>query len=135
MSSAREKRQNESSPALEVEVLDGYARVVFRGTGNFDAFVEAFGRMINHPEFRPGMNALWDLRNASLARIGTSEMRRMVEWAQRHTPKRDGARVAMLVRRDVDFGVSRIAEPLIEARLSVQYQVFRDEAEALAWVM
>ena len=45
-----------------------------------------------------------------------------------------GGRTAILVARDLDFGIARMFQALAE-QVDVEYQVFRDEADAIEWLL
>jgi len=108
-------------------------RIGAAGQASFALFAETWTAMVEHPDFVPGMNALWDLRSVGLGRLPSAEMRRMVEWASVRGPRRGNARVAILVGTDVDFGMARVAAAISDGQ-GVQMRVFREEAAAREWV-
>ncbi len=73
---------------------------------------------------------LWDFRDASFD-FSQHEIVDIAAYASAADDR--PSRVAMLVNEDLSFGVSRIYEAFRHSNLT-QINVFRDEAEAMAWL-
>lgn len=96
-----------------------------------DAAVDAlFRAVLADPAFRPGLDLLVEVpvgRNPSAEAI-----RERAKLLAELSP-RLGRRLALVVERDVDFGLGRMFGSFVdEAGLDVR--VFRDAAEAEAWL-
>ena len=79
-------------------------------------------------------DALWDLREASLAEFTADEVRRVIElvrnnWATEGTP-----RAALVVAREVDFGMARMYELQLSDLSTGRVQVFRNMEAAREWL-
>jgi len=114
------------------DVRGGFMRVTLAGGLRFESFVAAFDALVSHESFRPGANTLWDFRAAPLASVPTETLRRIMRFAGDRQELRRGARIALVVASDADFGVARIYEALA-ADLPMEFRVFRDVGEAEAW--
>ena len=81
-----------------------------------------------HPDYRPGMNHLIDLREAKLA-PEPAELRHLVS----EDPFDGGGRRALLVADDLLYGMGRMYEMLAEQR-RIAFRPFRSLADACAWL-
>ena len=87
----------------------------------------------NHPM----LHRLWDLRASRLTNRTGRVINAGIEAIAARTPppEGEGMRVAALVADEFDFALSRMFEGMASGRLSTRYGVFRDEAEALGWLL
>ena len=118
-------------------VIDIDARVItrtVRGATTFDEITGVFEETLAHPDFRPGMDAIWDLRQADLTNLTRDDMRCIAEYMQRKSETRGtGYKAALVVFREVDFGFSRMCKTYADD-LPVRLQIFRSLEEAQAWL-
>ena len=84
-----------------------------------------------NPKYRSKL--LWDLREASLAELTRAQLDQLALVSETENPHVARARSALLVAREVDYGVSRMFETVMD-RLPVDVSVFRDYDAAMAWV-
>lgn len=98
------------------------------------AFGQARTEVLALPDERGQWPALWDLRSASLSAITYSELSTMVHGAKAVLSSTPPGRTALLVARDVDFGVGRMYEALADG-LPRKCRVFKSERDAVAWLM
>ncbi len=85
-------------------------------------------------EAHPGRDRLVDLRAADLGAWDAAAIRAFHADTAGERPHAPPSRVAALVSRDLDYGISRMFEGLAPVRLPVTYRTFRDEQEAVAWL-
>jgi len=85
----------------------------------------------------PGLHRLWDLRRSRLTNLTGPEIDAGIEAIAARTPPAgaESVRVAALVADDFDFALSRMFEGMASRRLPMRYGVFRDEAEAIEWLL
>lgn len=107
---------------------------IFKGHGTItaDEIVDALVEF-----YRSGstLNALWDLAEADLTAIRGGEIDRIITTAKDHAHEREGGKTAILVSREVDFGIARRYEITSETRQHpISHYVFRDRDEALKWL-
>lgn len=97
-------------------------------------FIKAFKTALDHPDFKKGMNVLWDLTNASLAKAEISDMHNMVMFIQFHIDKRGkDFKLAIVANSKLDFGLSRMYEAFSEV-LPFSKKVFYDIKKAQKWI-
>jgi len=119
---------------VEFDAAQRFFRVTPEDPLSFEQFVSTFDVIFTHPSFHPGANILWDFRRADVGRVDRESLQRIVVWAQNHADLRRGSRVAIVTARDADFGVARMFELTAGSRLAQDIRVFRDLAEAAAWM-
>lgn len=93
----------------------------------------AFQAMFEDPDFRPGIHALWDLRNASIGLYAQQipDILRMVR--ERQAERGSGYRVAILVAGSPDFGLSTLFEMSAHS-MPFEVRVFRSLTQATQWL-
>ena len=94
---------------------------------------DAFEDMLAHPDFAPGMNSLWDLREAQLETISVEAVQRLVAFVAKHSEARGEGRAALVAESDVAFGICRIYEAFASA-LPTDVRAFRRLEEATEWL-
>lgn len=94
---------------------------------------ETFQATVRDPAFRSGMRVLWDLREATLTSLDEAGIRSLLELNSRYQEERGAGRSAIVVSRDVDYGIARMFQTYAED-LPWETRVYRDHAEAVAWI-
>lgn len=123
-------------------MADASITVVTTEAGDY-VVVRVHGELTTREAFRiraravsrhPGLPRMWDFRQADLSSWTQDEIRAMAESLN---TRRDGpaTRVAALVSRDIEFGISRIFEVLAEDLSTDQFDVFRLETDAVGWLL
>lgn len=105
-------------------------------TGDFllQDFIKAFKIALNHPDFTKGMNVLWDLTDASLAKAEINDMHQMIKFIDYHIENRGrDFKLAIVANSKLEFGLSRMYEAFSEM-LPFSKKVFCDIKEALNWI-
>ena len=99
----------------------------------FDEVRSAFESIFNDPRFTPGINALWDLREASIG-LRMQEIPGLLEMiSSRQKDRGKDYRVALLVAGSPDFGLSTLFEMSAHA-MPFAVRVFRSGTEAKRWL-
>ena len=113
-------------------ITDGIVRLESDGASTLDewrATVDAFRR---HPDYRPGMGVIndWRKRMVSItARDAQARASYLVQYAAAFGP----TRWAVVVAREVDFGMGQVEKALLEGAPNITLRVFRDTTEAERW--
>lgn len=94
---------------------------------------QAFESMFSHPSFRPGINALWDIRHATIGLYAQQipDLLRMIR--ARQSERGSGYRVAILVSGSPDFGLSTLFEMSAHS-MPFEVRVFRSHTQATQWL-
>ena len=118
-----------------IHIDDGGAVATMRLTGPVTVtdLEKVIEQMATHPQYHEGMARLWDLRKAKLPRVTQDDMRRLGDISRAKTSI-PGTRVAVLVAKDVDFGVTRMFMSTEGESLLASTNVFREAEAAEAWL-
>ena len=102
-------------------------------TIRYDDVVSAFVERTKEPTYQPGMNLLWDGREAALD-FSTADVIKLVRFfSARQALRGAGFRVALVAGSSFTFGMARMYEGHA-AELPEQIRVFRDFDDARRWV-
>jgi hypothetical protein len=119
--------------AVQIEPENKLVTFECRGVIVLDEVRAAFERMFDDPGFAPGINALWDLRNASIG-VRMQEIPDLLQMVtQRQRDRGQGYRVAILVSRSPDFGLSTLFEMRAQS-MPFEVRVFRSRTQASRWL-
>ena len=108
---------------------------IFTGEGELSSeeIVSSVESLYEGPD--PTGKTIWDLREAKLNRIPSSEVEQIARSIQKYLRDRNDDKVAFVVRADVDYGIVRMYQAYAGlARIPVNMGVFRSLDEALEWL-
>ncbi len=111
------------------------ALVTFQCSGTivFEDVAQAYDSMFAHPLFRPGINAMWDLRHATIG-LYTQQIPDLLAMIRgRQSDRGTGYRVAILVSGSPDFGLSTLFEMSAQS-MPFETRVFRSSTQAAQWL-
>lgn len=118
---------------IDVHCEGDLARITVRGTVTLTDLKSALELLVASPGYRPRIAMLWDLRAADAGELRAPDLTRYARHLADY-PERFGARVAMVVSRDLEFGVMRMWQSFAEAPVPQERRVFRNLDEALGWL-
>lgn len=96
--------------------------------------IETIEQAFSRADFQPGSDAMWDFQGATGSDLTVREIRSIADAVKRHRSGDTGTRVAIVVARDLDFGLARMYEQMLVASTEVRVMVFRDRDEAEVWL-
>jgi hypothetical protein len=103
----------------------------FKGEITYQNFRDAIQKSYNHPDWQKDQNVLCDLREAALL-LSSDEMRQVIKS---FPPDDQAGKLAMLISRDLEFGMSRMFEIISEdTGIWKEYKIFREISEAKQWL-
>lgn len=119
--------------------FDGNANEVFGVvtlTGEFtvESFREFYEQLLNDPNFRSGMNLLWDTRKVCFQSLTPESLRLFQGYIISRLPRRGKSRSAVVIDEDYAFGMMRMFEQSNENMIPIQFQVYRDVHPAREWL-
>ena len=104
------------------------------GALTFDELIGSLKNLYSDPDFDPGMNSLWDLREADVSSFETPDIQNLRNYVGKHWGTEGKSKSAIVVSRDLDFGLSRMYEFYLQSKTSSEVPVFREYDEGLKWV-
>lgn len=109
-------------------------RYVVEGDLTIADFLKAFDDALSDPAFRPGCNALVDVRRGSLLPVTSAGVDRTAAHVLSSMESRGrDYRAALVVASEVDFGVCRMYQAYGD-HLPCEVLVFKDYEAALSWL-
>lgn len=91
-------------------------------------------RLTRDPDFVPGMRELSDCRGIERLAVTSAGVRAMVQQDQQQARAGGPHKLALVLSRDVAFGMARMYQSLAESNEQNHVGVFRDIDEARAWL-
>lgn len=89
-------------------------------------------RVIESPDFRPGLNGVADVRGTD-AEWTPNDLRMVADVLKAHREDILPSRTAIVVSGDAEYGMARMFQGL-SGTTSVETAIFRDMDEAKAWL-
>jgi hypothetical protein len=104
-----------------------------KGKASFD---DAVATIRDFYSTNPTSNVVWDFREGTLVALSSKEIESIAELTSALSKNRTVGKTAGIVARDVDFGISRMFQSLVEVKgYRPEVRVFHDEKEALDWII
>jgi len=102
------------------------------GSPSFEESMTAFRQFY---EGELTQKVLWDFRNASLDEISSNHIERILNYVQQHAEKRAGGKTAILVSKELEYGLSRMIQTLSEFKsIPLEVEIFRSIEAAFEWL-
>ncbi len=123
--------------AMRVEVTfhpeDNLVQFTVEGYVDMETLMRRANSAVEDPDFVKGMNSLWDITRAQGEHLYGKDFKQAGGVSRKDVDERGNARVAVLVADELSHGLVRIFNAMAGLE-HLQYQIFEDEAEALAWL-
>lgn len=106
-----------------------------RGWFEYENFLNALERLLNGPEWVPGLNALWDLRQLSESELNESQIHAIVSKQKKNKAKLGNGKAAIVTNSMLHFGIARQYEILMSIKAPFRpIGVFYNFEDALSWL-
>lgn len=111
------------------------AYVSASGAATVEAMNDCQQALISDPRFRPGMRVLIDHRLVDWSRMTPEDVRKVVDMLVRSTARFGATYCAMVMGKQVDFGIARMQQHYAEANseLQIEFRVFSTIEDARSW--
>ncbi len=103
------------------------------GQVNIEELGQTLGKITDSKEFPPDVKALWDLRKVDFTQLN-SNFGEALASLRRQNPKRGNTKIALVVEKDLGYGMCRMYVMLSED-LPQEVSVFKDIASAENWLL
>lgn len=128
-------QSREDQKTVETLIDPAAGLITYTVTGNLelDDIRQALEGVYENPDFRTGMNALWQIKNGTIG-VTATELPDLIELLKRLADKRGtGYRSAIVVRHNMDFGLSTVFQ-MHAYSLPFEIKVFQSLTQAKRWV-
>jgi hypothetical protein len=85
-------------------------------------------------DFDPDQDVLWNLLKANLSAFSVDDIRQVTHLVKDNWGASDKSRAALVVARDLDFGLARMYQQLLEGQSLGEVRIFRNVDEAIEWL-
>ena len=109
--------------------------VTTEGEGTVEGIIAFLKDIIAHSQCKPGVRILLDHRKLRVDKIKMSGVERVSSFFKAIGSKLGAGKLALVMQRDIDFGIARAWEILTADDVDIQIEVFRSIDEARAWLM
>ncbi len=111
-----------------------YFEIKLSKQADLRVYAEYINATLSHPDWTPGTPVLLDQTglDTSLLRIG--EVNAIADQCTALKAEIGAAKVALLVSRDMEYGMNRMWAVFIEDRWDALVGLFRSREEAVAWL-
>ncbi len=114
---------------------DEYVRINTSGQYNPAKQRQMVQDILAHPQWQPGMSALFDHRQLDFTGVTFETMFQSGANHKKNDNKIGQSRTALLLSQGLAFGSGRQFLAMIEGNVSATLQLFTDEVEALKWLL
>jgi hypothetical protein len=117
-------------------VVDKKASVAIHmvtGEITFQEIKSSYESVRSHPDFKENMNSIWDIRDADASKFDSQAVIRIARYFEIQTKNRAKYKVAIIVSRDLEYGVSRKYQ-VAAADLPAKIGIFTNLEDAKKWV-
>ena len=113
---------------------DGPVKLTASGNISSSEIIKALHGLLQDSQFKSGMDILWDFRQVKTENMRADQIREIVSFIKNNQEKRGANyRVALVVSRDIDFGLARMYEAYTQ-ELPFQLQIFKQLSAAEDWL-
>ena len=118
----------------EVRYDDEFFEVTTHGDAEPGGFEEFIDLLLGHEKWKPGTAFLVDHSELNAGPLTVAEVHNIADMCVRRRAQFGRARCALLVRRDLEYGLARMWEVFVEGKWDVTANLFRSRNEAILWL-
>ena len=108
--------------------------VVTKGDGGVEGIIAFLNDIISHPKWKPGNHILLDHRRLNIDQISASGIEDVSIFFISISDKLGAGKIALVMNRDIDFGIARAWESITNLDVDIRIHVFRKLEEAIHWL-
>ena len=107
---------------------------VVEGSININELAKFLKNLYNSDEISPSLNVFWDLRKADFSKVSSSQIRNFTEFIGKNWGIGGKNKAALIVSKDLDYGLSRMYQMLMDNVSQSKISIFKDMDEAEKWI-
>jgi hypothetical protein len=119
---------------FSIHYHDVFFEVITSGDAEVDKFGDILESLAGHEKWKPGTPFLINHAKLNAAPLTPDDMRKIAELNGRYAAKIGNSRCAHFVSRELEFGMARMWETLVEGKWDVSEKLFKSKDEAVAWL-
>jgi hypothetical protein len=118
----------------EILCYDDFLEVKTYGDAELQIFKDFIRNIFTHENWQPGGALLINHSELNAAPLTTDEIREMADFTKPFLSQIGQAKIAILVARDLEFGVGRMWQVFASEGRESAREVFRSRDEAISWL-
>lgn len=111
-----------------------YQTIKITGELKFEYFDKFYTDLIKNENWEKDKHVLWDLRQCNFDSLNSFNLESISYMISRHEPERGKGKSAIVVTRNVDYGIARMFELINENRFKFNFMIFKAMDEAIQWL-
>jgi|GEM_PF-1074191 len=108
--------------------------IVTEGAGDVLGIIAFLKDIISHPHWRPGKHILLDHRALNIDGISASGIEDVSFYFISIADKLGNGKIALVMNRDIDFGIARAWESITNLDVDIEIHVYRKMNDAMNWL-
>jgi len=117
-----------------IENCDKYIEVKQTGAGDIRVYVECIDAVLEYKTWTPGTPVLVDQTKLDASLLTVNDVQKIAALCGTHRKEAGSSKLAMLVARDLEFGMNRMWSVFVEDEWDVDVEVFKSKEQAVAWL-
>lgn len=117
-----------------VEFINGIFICTTVGKAEADGVADIIDEMLSHVKWKPGTPRCYDITDLDSGLLTVNDIKRIVDIAAQRKEQLRVGKAAVVARRDLTFGLSRMMGVYISDLVGSEFQVFRSRDEAISWL-
>lgn len=118
---------------IQIDLKRNLAVIEIHGQPTIVNICEIVETLLSNPDHTDGMDEVWDFRDASLANFSIEDLTFLAPFLARHLD-RLGRRAALVVGRDVEYGIGQMWEAFAKEYAPRERRLFRTMEDAFLWL-
>ena len=118
---------------IQIDLIKNLAVIEIQGQPTILNICEIVEMLLSSPGHTDGMDEVWDFRNASLANFTSEDLTFLAPFLARHLD-RLGRRAALVVGRDLEYGIGQMWGAFAEEKAPRERRLFRSMEDAFQWL-
>ena len=106
---------------------------IVRGVIEVPKLAESLKGLYDSSDSYSQMNVFWDLQEADFSSVSSEDVQSLMGFVVKHWGRGGKSKAAIVVSRDLDYGMSRMYQLLMEGTTTNKIAIFKDKNEALVW--
>lgn len=117
-----------------IDTVNGIVIRSVTGELRSDDIKEAWEKLMEHPDYRPDMNIIWDVRECNVSNLSSDNIRDLAYFYTKKTSDLDRKiKISIVVPDDLLTGLTRMFQAYAH-EAAFDLMAFRDLDQAIEWV-
>ena len=108
--------------------------VTTQGEADLQGLLAFLDDIVAHPQWKPGKQILLDHSNLGLGNIAQDDISRVSQHFIKISKKLGSGRIALVMDRELDYGIARAWELMTADDVDISIFVFRSVEDARKWL-